>query len=236
MTVEFRAWMPEDAEMRADGDGMSFTGYAIRWDVPSEPLPFTERIAPGATTRSLKSRNEVKAFVNHDTNLVIGSTRAGTLRLTEDDKGLLTHIDLPDVTYARDLSENIRVGNVSGMSFGFSVVRDAWSEDYSERTISELRLHEVSVVTGFPAYRQTTAAVRALPLLAKRTGVDIDALADAFDALSTGSLSDDQAALLSDAVDRARPETAASEPVEPVAETVPVDVLIKKLDLLTKSL
>jgi len=211
MTVEFRAWMPEDAEMRAEGDGMSFTGYAIRWDVPSEPLPFTERIAPGATTRSLKSRNEIKGFINHDTNLVIGSTRAGTMRLTEDDKGLLAQIDLPDTTYARDLSVSVQRGDVSGMSFGFSVVRDEWSEDYSQRTISELRLHEVSVVTGFPAYRQTTAAVRALPLLAKRTGVDIDALSDAFDALSEGNLSDDQYALLVDAADRARP----SQPEEP---------------------
>ena len=76
MAVEFRAWMSDDAEMRAEGDGMSFTGYAIRWNSDSEPLPFIERIAPGATSRSLKSRNEVKAFVNHDTNLVIGSTRA----------------------------------------------------------------------------------------------------------------------------------------------------------------
>lgn len=210
MAVEFRAWMSDDAEMRADGDGMSFTGYAIRWNSDSEPLPFIERIAPGATSRSLKSRNEVKAFVNHDTNLVIGSTRAGTLRLSEDSKGLLAQIDLPDVTYARDLSENIRVGNVSGMSFGFSVVKDKWSEDYGQRTIEELRLHEVSVVTGFPAYRQTTAAVRALPLLAKRNGVDIDALSDAFDALADGNLNDDQYALLVDAADRARPEQPAA--------------------------
>lgn len=212
MTVEFRAWMPDAAEVRAEGDGMSFTGYAIRWDVPSEPLPFTESIAPGATTRSLKSRNEVKAFVNHDTNLVIGSSRAGTLRMTEDSKGLLTQIDLPDTSYARDLSVSIQRGDVSGMSFGFSVVKDSWSEDYSQRTISELRLHEVSVVTGFPAYRQTTAAVRSLPLLAQRTGVDIDALSDAFDAMAAGTLDSDQYALLLDAVDRARPEHSEPEP------------------------
>jgi HK97 family phage prohead protease len=227
MTVEYRAWMPEDAEMRADGDGMSFTGYAIRWDVPSEPLPFTERIAPGATTRSLRSRNEVKAFVNHDTNLVIGSTRAGTLRMTEDDKGLLAQIDLPDTSYARDLSVSVQRGDVSGMSFGFSVVKDDWSDDYSQRTIKELRLHEVSVVTGFPAYRQTTAAVRAMPMIAKRSGVDMDALSDAFDALGSGTLSDDQYALLSEAVDRARPE----QPVE-VEPEVDLSALQALSDLL----
>ncbi len=115
----------------------------------------------------------------------------------------------------RDLSVSVQRGDVSGMSFGFSVVRDEWSEDYSQRTISELRLHEVSVVTGFPAYRQTTAAVRALPLLAKRSGVDIDALADAFDALSEGNLNDDQYALLVDAADRARPVAEPTPEPEP---------------------
>ena len=230
MTVEYRAWMSGDSEMRAEGDGMSFTGYAIRWNSDSEPLPFIERIAPGATTRSLKSRNEVKAFVNHDTNLVIGSTRAGTLRMTEDSKGLLAQIDLPDTSYARDLSVSIQRGDVSGMSFGFSVVKDSWSEDYSQRTIEELRLHEVSVVTGFPAYRQTTAAVRCLPLLAKRNGIDIDALSDAFDAMAAGSLDDAQFSLLSDALDRARPEQPAVVEEPDLSALQALSDLLKKRD------
>jgi len=227
--IEYRAWAPDSAEMRAEGDGMSFTGYAIRYGVKSEPLPFREVIAPGAVTRSLRSRNEIKAFVNHDTNLVLGSTRAGTLRLAEDDRGVRSDIDLPDTSYGRDLSISVQRGDVSGMSFGFSVVKDKWSDDYSERTIHELRLHEVSVVTGFPAYTQTSAAVRALPLLAKRTGVDVDALAEAFDALSAGTLDDDQAALLAEAVDRARPEAPAPEP-----EPVDLSALQALSDLLKK--
>lgn len=227
--IEYRAWAPESAEMRAEGDGMSFTGYAIRYGVKSEPLPFREVIAPGAVTRSLRSRNEIKAFVNHDTNLVLGSTRAGTLRLAEDDRGVRSDIDLPDTSYGRDLSISVQRGDVSGMSFGFSVVKDKWSDDYSERTIHELRLHEVSVVTGFPAYTQTSAAVRALPLLAKRTGVDVDALAEAFDALSAGTLDDNQAALLAEAVDRARPEAPAPEP-----EPVDLSALQALSDLLKK--
>jgi len=47
MTIEFRSINPDDAEVRAEGDGMTFTGYAIRYGVPSQPLPFTEVIAPG---------------------------------------------------------------------------------------------------------------------------------------------------------------------------------------------
>lgn len=209
-TIEYRTWMPDDAEVRSEGDGMSFTGYAIRYNVDSEPLPFIETIDPGATTRSLKSRNEIKAFKNHNTDLVLGSTRPGTLRLSEDERGVFSHIDLPDTTYGRDTSVSVKRGDISGMSFGFSVPKggDSWNDDCSRRTIHELRLHEVSIVTGFPAYTQTTAAVRALPLLAKRTGVDVDALQDAFTALEAGDLNDEQFDLLSDAIDRshAKPE------------------------------
>jgi len=215
MTIEYRQWMQVDAELRAEGDGMTFAGRANVYNSKSEPLPFRETILPGASARSLKSRNEIKAFINHDTNLVIGSTRSGTLRLSEDERGVPTEIDLPDTTYGMDLSKSIRRGDTSGMSFGFSVVKDKWNDDYSERTISELRIHEVSVVTGFPAYTATTASVRALQRLAYRTGAtDIDALAEAYDALSAGEINDDQAALLVETVERLRPKVEA-EPVEP---------------------
>jgi len=235
MTIEFRSINPDDAEVRAEGDGMTFTGYAIRYGVPSQPLPFTEVIAPGAATRSLKSRNNIKAFVNHDTNMVIGSTRAGTLRLSEDSQGVLAEIHLPDTTYGRDLAVSVQRGDVSGMSFGFSTVKDAWSEDYNERTVTELRVHEVSPVTGFEAYTQTTAAMRSLPLLAVRTGVDLDALADAFDALSNGTeLSDDQANVILETIDRSRPKAEEVPVIEP--EGVPVDVLLQKLDLIAKAI
>ena len=230
MTVEFRAFFGDDAEMRAAAEGMSFTGYAIRYNAKSEPLPFRETIAPGAATRSMRSRNEIKAFVNHDTNLVLGSTRAGTLRLSDDERGVLSEIDLPETTYGRDLSVSIQRGDVTGMSFGFSVVKDTWNDDYSERTIHELRLHEVSVVTGFPAYRQTTAAVRALPLLAKRMSIDVDALAEAFDALSAGELTDDQADMLAQAVDRARPEQPATEAEPDLSALQALSDLLKKRD------
>jgi hypothetical protein len=75
-------------EVREEADGMHLTGYAARFNEPSEPLPFIERIAPGAFKRSLRSRNDVKLLWNHDTSTVLGSSRAGTLTLTEDDKGL----------------------------------------------------------------------------------------------------------------------------------------------------
>ena len=233
MTIEFRQWESETAELRAEGDGMSFQGYAIRYGVPSSPLPFTEFIAEGAATRTLASRNNIKAFVNHDTNLVIGSTRAGTLRLSEDARGVLAEISLPETSYGRDLAESVRRGDVSGMSFGFSTVADEWSNDHAQRTVTELRLHEVSPVTGFEAYTQTTAAVRsALIHLARRTALDVDTLADAMTALESGQeLNSDQVDVLSEALDRSRPKADAEPEPEP---TIPIDVLLAKLNLLEK--
>jgi len=232
MTIEYRQLVADDVEMRSEGDGMTFTGYAIRYNSRSEDMGFREIILPGAVSKSLKSRNEIKAFVNHNTDNVIGSTRAGTLRLDDEAKGLRTEIDLPDTTYGRDLSISVKRGDVSGMSFGFSVPQggDVWSDDFRLRTISELRLHEVSPVTGFPAYRATSAAVRSLAFLAHRTHQDVDALADAFNAL-TGELTDDQANLLVEMVDRARAKPADAPIIEDAAG-VPLSVLQKQLELL----
>lgn len=229
--IEFRAFAPDDVEMRAEGDGMSFSGRAIVYNSPSLPLPFTERILPGAATRSLKARNEIKALIGHDPNLVIGSTRAGTLRLSEDDRGVMADIDLPETSYGRDLSVSIARRDITSMSFGFTVVKDKWNDDYTERTISELRVHEVSVV-AMPAYPSTTALVRAVPRLAHRTGLEADALAEAFDALSAGELNEDQYELLTTAIDRSRPSRPEPEaaPEPDLSALQALSDLLKKRD------
>lgn len=162
--VEFRTVEVGGLELRAVGEAadqpMHFAGYAAVFDSPSEPLPFVETIAPGAFTRSLKSGNEKRMFLNHNTDQVLASTRAGTLVLTEDDRGLHVEAELPDTTYGRDLSVLMKRGDVHSMSFGFSVPKggDTWSADGSSRELREVILHEVSVVTGFPAYPATEGA------------------------------------------------------------------------------
>ena len=92
--LEYRSITTQDFEVRADAtaDGMSFSGYAAVFDSPSEPLPFTETIAPGAFRRSLKTHNEVKMFVNHNSDQVLASKKAGTLRLREDAKIGRAHV------------------------------------------------------------------------------------------------------------------------------------------------
>ena len=209
------------------GDGMSFTGYAAVFNSDSEPLPFIERITPGAFKKSLKSRMPIKMYMNHDSSMLLASTRSKTLRLQEDSKGLLVEADLPDTTVGRDLSVLMKRGDVDSMSFGFSVPSggDKWSDDGMSRELRQVRLHEVSVVTGFPAYTATSASVRSLDILAERTGVDADKLAEAITVLEAGgTLSDESADLLSGAVSKLR--------AEPAKVPASVSLMAKHLELL----
>jgi HK97 family phage prohead protease len=230
--VERRVKTDIDFELRidnAEADGMRFTGYAAVFNSDSEPLPFIERIMPGAFKRSLKARNEVKLFKNHNMDEVLASTRSKTLKLTEDSTGLLAEATLPDTTAGRDLAVLMKRGDVHAMSFGFSVPAkgDRWSNDGMTRELHQIRLHEVSIVTGFPAYEATTASVRSLDILASRTNVDADALADAMIKLEAGEkLADSQADLLQEVVTKLRGN-------EPNQDDL-LELKRKQLDLLLK--
>lgn len=229
--VETRRVQFSEFEVRSttddESDYMSFRGYAAVFNSPSQPLPFTETVMPGAFKKSLNSRNNIRMYLNHDSSMLLATTRAGTLRLQEDSKGLLVDADLPPTTVGRDLSILMQRGDVDSMSFGFSVPRggDKYSDDGTTRELKEVRLYEVSVVTGFPAYEATSASVRSLDILAQRTEVDADKLAVAITQLEAGAeLNDDMAGLLSEVVAklRAKPEVAPTR----------IGVLQKQLDLL----
>jgi HK97 family phage prohead protease len=159
MEIERRA-LSAPLEVRADGQTVA--GYAAVFNSETDiGGMFREKIAPGAFKPSLNG--DVRALWNHDSSNVIGRTKAGTLRLAEDNKGLAVEIDLPDTQVGRDLRENMRLGNVDGMSFGFRVTKQQWDEtgDIPVRTIEEVELFEVSAVT-FPAYEATEIALRSL--------------------------------------------------------------------------
>jgi len=228
-----------DYEIRETDNGMLFEGYAAVFDSPSQPLPFTERIAPGAFARSLKNRNDVKLMWNHDAGSILGSSRAGTLKLVEDGRGLKVTAELPNTTLGRDTAELLRRGDVDAMSFGFSVPKngDSWSEDGSERTLKEIRLHEVSIV-AFPAYTATagTATVRALDRLALRANVDVDALADALLKLENGEdMSAADRGVLSNVLDTLAPEDVDQDATIEKTSDLGLDLLAlkkKKLELL----
>lgn len=230
MSIEIREIRAADLTVDSAGPNGTFTGYAAVFDSPSEPLPFVETIAPGAFSRSLKSRNDVRMYLNHDDNMVLASRRSGTLKIEEDSRGLKVTATLPDTSYARDLRALMSGPSpiVDSMSFGFSVPRggDEWSADGSQRRLNEVRLHEVSVVTGVPAYAATSAMVRKMTGLAQRTATTPDDLATAMNALLEGNVTSEQAELLRAVVNTVAPETSPD---------APLDVLRQRLDLAAKA-
>jgi hypothetical protein len=215
-----------DFEIRETADGMSFTGYAAVFNSDSEPLPFIERIAPGAFKRSLQSRNEVKLLWNHDAGEPLASVRGGTLKLTEDEIGLRVEATLANTTRGRDVAELIRSKTIDSMSFGFSVIKDSWQGEV--RTLEAVRLFETSVVS-WPAYTATSGTIS---VRSAAPGIDADQLADALMRLESGEeLEESHATLITDVV-------AKLTKTEEVQE-VQGDILAlkkKKLDLLLKEM
>jgi len=154
------------AELRVDGDGADsageIVGYAAVFNEESEDLGgFTEVIQPGAFRDVLG--DDVRALFNHDPNYVLGRNRADTLALAETKRGLESRIKPPETQWANDLMVSMRRGDVDQMSFGFTVEDDEWKkgdDGVVRRTIKKIRrLFDVSVVT-YPAYPQTSVAVR----------------------------------------------------------------------------
>jgi len=161
MSLETRTLI-RTPDVRATDNGRTIGGYAAVFNSRANIGGyFEEVIAPGAFDDALMQ--DVRALVDHDTGRVIGRTKAGTLRMKQDDMGLAVEIDLPDTSDGRDLATLIERGDVSGMSFGFVVTKETWDETMEPpmRTIQALDLREVSVV-AFPAYDDTSIAMRSL--------------------------------------------------------------------------
>lgn len=137
-------------------------GYFAVFDSPYQiSSNYSESIARGAFTETLKDA-DVRALINHDTSKVLGRTKAGTLELREDEKGLWgrIHINSND-TEAMNLYERVKRGDVSQCSFGFRIQSQETkvNENKVHWIIKQVRLFEVSACT-FPAYEQTGISAR----------------------------------------------------------------------------
>ncbi|MDH6370559.1 HK97 family phage prohead protease [Paenibacillus sp. PastF-3] len=176
MSEKVIRYLPAKIEVRStEGEGESQTqtigGYVVKFNQRSQLIwgEFYERVAKGAFSRSLQE-NVIKAFWNHRSDFVLGSSKPGTLRLLEDDVGLSFEIDLPNNTWGNDAYESVRRGDVDGVSFGFYVRSngDAWEyikeEDVYIRTLLDINLFEVSP-TPFPAYLDSEVDQRSIDQL-----------------------------------------------------------------------
>lgn len=165
-TLEMRALAPGDLRAEKNDDGsIGFRGHAAVFGSPTWIGPpkvgFWEQVSAGAFADAIQ-RDDVRFLIDHDPSKVLARTKNGTLRLSEDDKGLAVDADLAPTSLGKDLEILLKRGDISQMSFAFQVVKDSWGElDSGDeiRTLEQVKLFDVSAVT-YPAYEDTTASLR----------------------------------------------------------------------------
>lgn len=165
------------AEYRSEGSTRTISGYAAVFYRAGDPATefrmfddFIERIHPGAFDAALRD-DDVMGLFDHRSDRVLGRRRPGvqnpTMRLSVDERGLRYEIDLPEAESG--LGEQVARGDITGSSFGFSVMVDwgakrgrvVWEEvdGVTVRNIHDLTLIDVGP-TVFPAYDGSTAEAR----------------------------------------------------------------------------
>jgi len=145
-----------------DSQDMYIEGYFAVFNRQTELWPGAyEEVAPGAFDETLN--NDIRALINHDTTLVLGRNKAGTLELKADSYGLWGRIKInPNDTDAVNLYERVKRGDVDQCSFGFNIIEEEteWRDDGTVKwRLKKIDLHEVSICT-FPAYEDTGVQAR----------------------------------------------------------------------------
>lgn len=151
-----------DLTTRAEGEEKVIEGYFAVFNSQTELWRGAyEEIHPEAFNSTLG--NDIRALINHDTNLVLGRNKSGTLELKADSRGLWGSIKINEKdTDAMNLYERVKRGDVDQCSFGFNILNEEtdFRDDGTVKwTLKEIDLHEVSVVT-FPAYSDTGVQAR----------------------------------------------------------------------------
>lgn len=154
----------QPTQFRAEeSDGKKYIeGYfAVFGDIYELWPGATESIDPKAFDETLN--DDIRALINHDTTLVLGRNKAGTLELKVDSKGLWGRVEINEKDQdAMNLYARVERGDVNQCSFGFDILEEdtEYNEDSSIHwTLKRVKLYEVSVVT-FPAYEDTSVQAR----------------------------------------------------------------------------
>lgn len=153
-----------DTRSEETGD-LYISGYFSVFNSNYEIFPgATESIANTAFDETLS--DDIRALINHNTTLVLGRNKAGTLTLKVDSRGLWGEIKINQRDQdAMNLYERVKRGDVDQCSFGFEILEENFEDrgDSVHWTIVKVRLYEVSVVT-FPAYEDTSVTARSKQL------------------------------------------------------------------------
>lgn len=145
-----------------ESDEMVIEGYFAVFNKQTELWPGAyEELAPEAFNETLG--NDIRGLINHDTTLVLGRNKSGTLELKADSHGLWGRIQInPNDSDAVNIYERVKRGDVDQCSFGFNILKedtDFRDDGNVKWTIRKVDLHEVSVCT-FPAYEETGVQAR----------------------------------------------------------------------------
>lgn len=161
MKKEFRSVVAEPVEVRSENETIKVSGYAAVFNSETDIGGYyREKIMPGAFSEAI-GRDDVVFLINHE-GLPMARTRSGTLKLTEDDRGLYIESELdandPDV---QRITGKMKRGDLDKMSFAFIPEVQEWDDsgEIPLRSITKASLHDVSIVT-FPAYNDTEIGLR----------------------------------------------------------------------------
>lgn len=166
----------DDAQPRITGLG---SPYGVATTITSWWDEWDEVVAPGAWAKTLAAGGNIRSMLNHNPDRLLGTTAAGTLRLSEDEEGLHYEIDVNlDDSYAMSVFAQVERGDINGASVWFRVISQTWTEPTDKngmerplRTITEAELFEVGPVV-FPAFESTTsAAARSLDRILATAGL-----------------------------------------------------------------
>lgn len=152
----------------AEQGGGTVVGHASVFNTPTillqtDSYVVRETIRPGAFARAIREGQDVKALFNHDPNHLLGRTRSGTLRISEDSRGLRYEVDLPETQLGQDLRVLLGRGDLSQNSFSFLTRLGGRKETITQQNgvevrdieITDVDLFDISLVT-YPAYPEAT--------------------------------------------------------------------------------
>lgn len=162
--LNVRSMVVKDLQVRNATDNSNsigqVSGYACVFGQPSEDMGFIEYTDAGAFDGV--DLSNVLGLYDHNFENILARVDSDTLELRVDDKGLFFTMDMPNTTLGRDVYENVRNGNLKGMSFGFTIEADTWQDGDNDSLIHHItqigEIFEISICS-LPAYTETSIAV-----------------------------------------------------------------------------
>ena len=164
-----RRFFKSDFEIRQEeGKTPALRGYALRFGSTYDMGWYTESVDRDALSKA--DMSDVRILLNHDPNLILGRTTAGTARIGVDDVGMWYEVDLPGSPNGENARVAVERGDIDQSSWGFRFrtdstgrrIGDKWDmrNGKEHRTITDVAtVFDASPVT-FPANPDTSVAKR----------------------------------------------------------------------------